>query len=145
MMSGLHRRRRTTGFGRLWIKRGGTAGANILLSLSDMRDVYRGDGSFFDLWDCPLSGPAICERKMIMIRPELDRVRDLAKGYDLVPVQTEIYADVVTPIICSARLQRAKNFFICWRASREERSGDAIRSSATILSCASPAAGRTSP
>ena len=111
MMSGLHRRRRTTGFGRLWIKRGGTAGANILLSLSDMRDVYRGDGSFFDLWDCPLSGPAICERKMIMIRPELDRVRDLAKGYDLVPVQTEIYADVVTPIYLLRKIAKSKKLF----------------------------------
>ncbi|MCH5265879.1 MAG: anthranilate synthase component I [Lachnospiraceae bacterium] len=46
-----------------------------------------------------------------MTKPSLEQVRDLAKGYDLVPVQTEIYADVVTPIYLLRKIAKSKKLF----------------------------------
>ncbi len=48
-----------------------------------------------------------------MINPTLDQVRDLAAGYDIVPVATEIYADVVTPISLLRKIAASKkNYYL---------------------------------
>lgn len=48
-----------------------------------------------------------------MIRPGIDEVKELAQGYDIVPVQEEIYADVTTPILLLRRIAGCKkNYYL---------------------------------
>lgn len=48
-----------------------------------------------------------------MTKPSADQVKDLAKGYDIVPIQEEIYADVVTPILLLRKIAKSKkNFYL---------------------------------
>lgn len=48
-----------------------------------------------------------------MIKPEVSQVKLLAEGYDIVPVQEEIYADVTTPILLLRKIAGCKkNYFL---------------------------------
>ncbi|MCH5252305.1 MAG: anthranilate synthase component I [Lachnospiraceae bacterium] len=46
-----------------------------------------------------------------MTKPTLEQVKKLAAGYDIVPIQTEIYADVVTPILLLRKIAKSKKLF----------------------------------
>lgn len=47
------------------------------------------------------------------MKPSVDEVKQLAKGYDLVPIQKEIYADVVTPILLLRKIAASKkNYYL---------------------------------
>ena len=61
-----------------------------------------------------------------MTTKTLEEVKELAKGYDLVPIQEEIFADLVTPIQLLRKIAAGKN-------------GDGIRSSDMTLLCGFPA------
>lgn len=48
-----------------------------------------------------------------MIQPDMNSVKALSEGYDIVPVQEEIYADVTTPILLLRRIASSrKNYFL---------------------------------
>lgn len=46
-----------------------------------------------------------------MVKPSIEEVKELAKGYNLVPIQEEIYADVVTPILLLRKIAKSKKLF----------------------------------
>lgn len=46
-----------------------------------------------------------------MTEPSLEQVKNLAAGYDLVPIRTEIYADMVTPILLLRKIAKSKKLF----------------------------------
>ena len=46
-----------------------------------------------------------------MIRPSVEQVKEMAMGFDIVPVQEEIFADVVTPILLLRKIAKSKKLF----------------------------------
>lgn len=46
-----------------------------------------------------------------MTKPTINQVRTMADGYDIVPIQEEIYADVVTPILLLRKIAKSKKLF----------------------------------
>ncbi len=46
-----------------------------------------------------------------MTKPGIEKVKELAPGYNLVPIQEEIYADVVTPISLLRKIAKSKKLF----------------------------------
>ena len=48
-----------------------------------------------------------------MTKPTLEQVEQLATGYDLVPIQEEIFADMVTPIQLVRKIAASKkNYYL---------------------------------
>lgn len=48
-----------------------------------------------------------------MTQPTMEQVQKLAKGYDIVPIQEEIYADMVTPILLLRKIAKSKkNYYL---------------------------------
>lgn len=48
-----------------------------------------------------------------MVYPDIDHVKTMAEGYDIIPVQEEIYADVTTPILLLRRIAGSrKNYYL---------------------------------
>ena len=48
-----------------------------------------------------------------MTTKTLEEVKELAKGYDLVPIQEEIFADLVTPIQLLRKIAAGKkNYYL---------------------------------
>ena len=51
-----------------------------------------------------------------MTTKTLEEVKELAKGYDLVPIQEEIFADLVTPIQLLRKIAAGKkNYYLLER------------------------------
>ena len=58
-----------------------------------------------------------------MTTKTLEEVKELAKGYDLVPIQEEIFADLVTPIQLLRKIAAGKkNYYFrqCFISSDEK-------------------------
>ena len=64
-----------------------------------------------------------------MTTKTLEEVKELAKGYDLVPIQEEIFADLVTPIQLLRKIAAGKKNYYLLESVEGERNGDGIRSS----------------
>lgn len=48
-----------------------------------------------------------------MTKPSLEEVKKLAEGYDIIPIQTEIFADMVTPILLLRKIAASKkNYYL---------------------------------
>lgn len=46
-----------------------------------------------------------------MVKPSIEEVKSISNGYNLVPIQEEIYADVVTPILLLRKIAKSKKLF----------------------------------
>lgn len=48
-----------------------------------------------------------------MAQPTLEQVQKMAEGYDIIPIQEEIYADMVTPILLLRKIAKSKkNYYL---------------------------------
>ena len=51
-----------------------------------------------------------------MTKPSMEEVKKMAVGYDLVPIQEEIFADMVTPILLLRKIAASKkNYYLLLR------------------------------